>query len=441
MNLGVIGPKTSVDIISKVARRDIPDVQLTIRTIEFYEYSWKLADQLQKSGSVDAILFSGPANYRHSLNRLKPTIPWRYIPHSRVTLMSALLKAIIQYHSDLNGLSLDSYEPELVSQVLAHIGHSNTQLYTPPFTPEDLNYEKKCRDFHRDCYNKGLVSICFTGVEHVQAPLLEENIPCIRFLPADELIREQIYHLRISVLSIRENKGHIAVIALQFNPKITSEGDLSLQEWQLMKLENHWHEIVSATAQQINAAVFFEGRSSVYFVTTRKMVMDVFLKDTICQQIFSPGNPNAAYRTWMGIGIGSTTLIAKSRARRAMAQAKRSQSGTTYLALDDTSVTKISYAPATGNPNQDLLYFSQKVHVSTQILQRLITIIKKEGPDMTSKELASYLGITIRSTDRIISHLYDAGCISIAGKTTTGKGRPARLLHILIPDRLLCQPD
>lgn len=437
MNLGIIGPKTSVDIICEVAKRDIPDIQLTVRTIEFYEDSWKLADQLQKSGNIDAILFSGPTNYRHSLHRLKPTIPWRYIPHSRVTLMRGLLQAILQYHSNLEGISLDSYEPELVKQVLTHVGHPDTTLYAAPFNPEEPDYEKTCRDFHHDCYVKGLVSICFTGIEHVRDPLLKENIPCIRFLPAAELIQEQIYHLMVLTLSIKENQGNIAVIALHFKYTEEAEKDTSLQEWQQMKIQNHWRETIYATAQQIDAAVFSESNSLFYLVTTRRMVMNVFLKGTICQQIFSSGIHKDIYKVWLGIGIGSTTLLAKSRARRAMAQAAASQDGTTYLALDDASMTEIPCSPVSRESEHDLLYFSQKIHVSIQILQRLIAILKKEGSDMTPKTLSRHLGITVRSTNRIIAHLSDAGCVSIVGKNTTGKGRPARVLHFTLPDGLM----
>ena len=55
---------------------------------------------------------------------------------------------------------------------------------------------------------------------------------------------------------------------------------------------------------------------------------------------------------------------------------------------------------------------------------------------MTSEELATRLGITIRSANRIIVQLEEAGCVTTVGKRSTGKGRPARVIKITLPESL-----
>ena len=53
---------------------------------------------------------------------------------------------------------------------------------------------------------------------------------------------------------------------------------------------------------------------------------------------------------------------------------------------------------------------------------------------MTSEELAAYLSITSRSVNRIIARLEEEGCVTIVGKRSTGKGRPARVMKLTLPE-------
>ena len=55
---------------------------------------------------------------------------------------------------------------------------------------------------------------------------------------------------------------------------------------------------------------------------------------------------------------------------------------------------------------------------------------------MTQKELAQRLNITARSVNRIIARLEEKGCVTIVGKRSTGKGRPARVMKFILPDSL-----
>ena len=119
-----------------------------------------------------------------------PRFPWGYLPHSRTAAQQSFLQAIAVYGSDLHAISVDRYSPELLREVLESAGVHNAQIYQAPYDPEEGGYEKKVQDFHRDCYRQGLVSACFTSMEHVREPLLAEGIPCIRTYPAEEMIRE-----------------------------------------------------------------------------------------------------------------------------------------------------------------------------------------------------------------------------------------------------------
>ena len=55
---------------------------------------------------------------------------------------------------------------------------------------------------------------------------------------------------------------------------------------------------------------------------------------------------------------------------------------------------------------------------------------------LSRRELAARLGITTRSANRIIVQLEESGCITTVGKRSAGKGRPARVIKITLPESL-----
>ena len=79
--------------------------------------------------------------------------------------------------------------------------------------------------------------------------------------------------------------------------------------------------------------------------------------------------------------------------------------------------------------------FARRIGVSPAALERLRQVLRNMDA-MTSEELAAGLGITARSTNRIIVRLEEVGCITTVGKASAGKGRPAKVMKIALPASL-----
>ncbi|MDO4315872.1 MAG: helix-turn-helix domain-containing protein [Oscillospiraceae bacterium] len=433
MKIGVIGPETTVEIIKKVVERDIPDVQIAYCCTEFYEESGALAETLQKRRDIDAILFSGPTNYAYALHRVFPSIPWTYLPHSRTAALRAFLEAIAIHGSDLSAISVDRYDPKFLEETLDIAGIRGAKFYQAPYSPEEIAFEKKLQDFHRDCYRRGLVNICFTSMEHIREPLLAEGIPCVRTFPAEETIREQIYHLQIQDFVSQENQGKLAIIAIRFDYIFDDEKDLFIREWEKMQYQNEFKEKIYAVAQRMEAAVFENSMDQFSIVTTRSMLMNGFLKTGEHGNLMQFGQRGPAYKVWVGMGVGNTMLEAKSRSAMAINHAIADRSGSSYLVEDENRVTaSIGFGSI---EDRSLAYFARRIGASPATLERLRQVLR-DGDTMTSEELAARLGITARSANRIIARLEDAGCITTVGKRSAGKGRPARVIKITLPARL-----
>ena len=433
MKIGVIGPESTLKVIKKVAERDIPDIQITYCCTEFYEECGEIAERLQKQKDIDAILFSGPTNYAYALHRVQPTISWGYLPHSRTAALQAFLEAMAVYGSDLRGISVDRYDPEFLREALETAGVKGTTFYRAPYSPEEPGYEKKLQDFHRDCYRRGLVSACFTSMEHIRDPLLAEGIPCIRTYPAEEIIREQIYHLQVQNLAAQENQGKQAVVGIYFDYIFDDEQNLPIREWEKMQYQNEFKEKVYAVAQRMEAAVFDGGVDRFYLVTTRSILMNIFLQGGEQWNLMQFGQRGPAFKVWIGMGIGNTMLEAKSRSAMALNHAIADRASSSYLVEDENQVTA-----SIGFDNiedHSFTYFARRIGVSPTTLDRLRQVLRA-GDTMTSEELAMRLGITARSANRILARLEEVGCITTVGKSSAGKGRPARIMKITLPDSL-----
>ena len=436
MKIGVIGPETTASVIRELVERELPDIQLVMGCSEYFEESAAMARQFQAEREVDALLFTGPTNHAYARRRLSPTIPWTYLPHNRVSIMQALFEATTVHHSDLRSVSVDRYEPGMLTEVLEGAGIHGAVIHRAPYDLETFAFERHLLDFHREQYRSGQVSVCLTSMEHICRPLLDEGVPCVRIYPAKEVIQEQIYHLQMRHLSAVKNQGRLATIAIQFDYVFDDERDLFIREWEKMRYQNEFKERVYAIAQRLEAAVFENGTGQFYLVTTRGMVENVFLKGNENAKLLQFGQRSYKYQVWLGIGIGSTMLEARSRATMALNRAIADRPGTSYLVESEDSR---SGPVATWNgdpPDHRLERFTQQTHLSIATLRRLAQALPPEAGALTAQQLSLRLGITLRSTNRILSRLEEAGCVTTVGKHTDGKGRPAREIRISLPEEL-----
>ncbi len=433
MKIGAIGPETTLGVIRKVLERDFPELQVRYCYLEFFEESAEAADRLQRQHAVDAILFSGPTNYNYSLRRVAPTVPWGYLPHSHAAALQAALQAIAVYGSDLKGVSIDRYDAQFLRSALEAAGVKGTEIHRAPYDPEEPEFEKKLLEFHRDCYRRGLVTACFTSMEHIMPILLNEGIPCVRTYPVEGVVREEVYRLQVQDFAARENRGQLAVVAIQYDYTFDSERDLPLREWEKMRYKNEFRERVYATAQRMDGAVFDDGTREFYLAASRSTLINVFLKGGEYWNLVQFGRRAPEYQVWVGVGVGSTMLEAKSRANMALNRSMADQTGRSYMVEDESLEANSLDQEGEDRPRRSESY-SRPAGFGPETLERLRAAVEQGKNALTSEELAERMGITVRSANRLIARLEELGYVTTVGRRSAGKGRPARVMKLTLPD-------
>lgn len=429
MKIGVTGSPGICAMIQKVLKKNMPDLELLCVSSEYYQDSVEVVEQFQKS-DVNGILFTGPTNYNYVLKRLTPTVPWVYLPHNQSVLMKAFLQAIHRYNFIPDVISVDMYEEQMVLDTLEEAGITGGKVlkaYTS--SPDERDFEANILRLHRFHYYEQGAKMIFTNMEHIYQPLIDEGIPCVRFSTTEDLIMEQIYALQTQNLSARENHGLIATVQIFFDFSFDDEKDLSIREWEKIHYQNEMKELIYAIAHRMDAAAFSEGSNVFYIMTMRRVLMEQFIQNGEYQKLILQGQKNLHNRIWIGIGIGSSPLEAKSRASMALNHSVADQSGSFYIAEDEYQVRGLEKI----EPREHRTYLLQQLHLSSSTFARLEEILQEHDNQITSAELAEEMGITERSANRLILRLEQNNYVTTIGKISTGRGRPARILKIVLP--------
>lgn len=432
MKIIVIGTKMMPKIINKMIDQ-LPNVDIQYHCSEFYEEAASIADSLQKEGEADAILFSGPTSYHYAKRRIIATIPWAYLPYSRVAAFQACLEGIAIFKSDLKALSVDQFDHNLLREALEEVGIRDSVIIRAGIDAEEDRFEKKLLDFHRNCYRQGRVSLCVTSMEHIAEPLRAEGIPCVRIYPVKEVLQEQIYRLQILHLSAKKNQGRMAVIAIQLNYVSFDEQNLMFQEWEQLQCQNEYRKNVYSLAQRMEAAVFSGDGNHFFIVTSKNYLMNVFLKDSTYWEFGQLGRRFPDNRIYIGIGIGNTTLEAKSRAMMALNRSASGHSGKSYMIEEENKTIELLFPGENSAELPSLSFLAQRLHLSTATLGKLSETLETCGKEMDAATLAEKLQISVRSANRMMAHLEKEGYAAVVGKQSSGRGRPSRILRIELP--------
>ncbi len=435
MKIGIVGPKTTVDIIREIVKKDLFDIKLVCRISDFYKAAPTLVQELQEKVEVDAILFTGPTNYGYAKKRIKPTVPWGHLLHNRSSLQEALLKAMTICNNNLKAISVDRYDKNLVEEVLLGIGIKDFNILNANIDYEEDDFEKKLLEFHKSNYLNKHATICLTSMENITAPLTRQKIPCIRIFPSKETVIEQIYYLRMMHTARRENKGLFAAILISFEYIFENTKEISAREWEKMKYQNECREMIYAVAKLLDAAVFEDGADKFYIITSKTLMLNKYIKGGIHQSVLSFATRRKQHKTCIGMGVGSTMVEAKAKAIMTFNNVLINNEANTCLLEDKESASVIlnETTQLIEGPETDIFYFSKKLKISRETLIKLSDVIKQCGDTLTSEEIAKHMGITNRSVNRIMLCLEDEGFVTVVGKKSSGKGRPARLLKILLP--------
>lgn len=433
MKILFVGPLTIINKMVMMSRRNFPNLEFDYITYERYIQAPELLAQYEKK--VDAVLFSGKSPYKICENVFQWPIIIDYVPRHETTLYRVLLEITYLLKRDICRLSVDTYDRKMMQKLYKeiHVDLKEECVFFAEQRYMDQNYREYVLDFHRKNFYENHVNCCITGLEEAYRELRAEGIPVVLTMPSEDVVTQSIKNLQMRYIAKKNSENQIVVVAIKLN--IPSEYSLMKEDEytylsQRIKIMDRLYHF----NHRVDGVLVEQSRSECMIFTTKKIIetetrnyKNFYLLDVL-QEI-------SAVPVYIGIGYGKTANESKYNAYESIKKMQRYGHDSVYVVFENGEVMgplETSETEKKQNGFDERFYrVATETGLSVNTIYKIFgCIIKEERTDFTSRELAEICGVSVRTMDRIILKLCDAGyCEVISEKLMHKSGRPSRILR------------
>ena len=216
MNIGLIGPKMSMNKIEMVLEEVDTDCIFEIRTYDSLEDIIKIYNE--NHTSWDGILFSGELGFSFLESKIdKPSIPYKFILFDEKYFFGLLIKHLVDNPSqELSRIYIDFISASNSYYGLKQFLANRQMPQTPMFSKlSDLSYEEVFNDIST-LWSQGKIDMVFTRITNNLSRLDEIGIPYKHVWPPDEIIVDSIKNAinEIEILSIKKQQLAVSIIEI-----------------------------------------------------------------------------------------------------------------------------------------------------------------------------------------------------------------------------------
>ena len=288
---------------------------------------------------------------------------------------------------------------------------------------EMIGIEDKMVDRLIQLYKDGKMDIVICQFTNIIPALIEHNIPYLYPFPSDLTLTSLLHELfaKIEMENLLANRSTLIYVAPRKSDTVSPE-TLSLLRG----------KIESFLKENLMECLILQYKEGFHIFTTVQVLDSITNHYRSC---FLSGylNESLSFECSVGYGIGNTLSDALKNSTYALREARfaghsfiRNAQGDLIGPLDSDKRMVIEN---TSNSNQKIMYIAKKCKLSTITIQKLITYQKLTGSNtVTTQELSSRFGVTIRNANRILQNLQKGGYASVTcTKTSNSKGRPTKV--------------
>ena len=417
-----------------MSKRIFPNLEFDYITYERYTDAPDLLEHYDKK--VDAVLFSGKSPYKICENQMNQSILMDYVPRHETTLYRVLLEITYLLKRDICRLSVDTYDKKMMQKLYKeiHVELREDSVFFAEQRYMDPNYKDYVVAFHRKNYYEHHVCCCITGLEEAYREMKSEGIPVVLAVPSEDVVVQSVRNLQIRYIAKKNSENQIVVVAIKLNVpseySLMKEDEYSYLSQRIKIMDRLYH-----FNHRIDGVLVEQSKSECMIFTTKKIIetetnqyKDFYLLDVLREV--------SAVPVYIGIGYGKTANESKYNAYESMKKMERSRQNSVYIVFENGEVMG-PLETGRGAKKQDS--FDEKFYraatetgLSVNTIYKVFGgIVKEEKADFTSRELAAICGVSVRTMDRIILKLCDAGyCEVISEKLMHKSGRPSRILRL-----------
>lgn len=436
MQVALVVPRYTADIIRKVAEENLDDIKLDVMVYNNYLKAVEIVEKVQKK--YDGIMFAGSVVYKFVKTHIKEECIWGYFRLHESSLSFALLKALF-INENIKNISIDTYSKDAIKGVYDFIGLNfndiNVMLYE--VNAESANITEDALKFHKDNLKNNNDICIITALSDVNKELESEGISCHMAIPTKSIIIDSFQNLYLKYTAKVNTNSRVVAIFIQ-NDFPDDYSIISNNEYYYVKEKNKVTELIYEFANKIEAAVI-EFSYNTYILISTKKILETETENYTKIDLLRSIEEHSLNKISMGIGYGKTASEAKYKANEAMRKSRNClNENVAYIIYEDGKIVgpvKSKFKKKKEKKIDDrITKISNITNISSKkilLFYDAIQTCKKNR--FTADELAKQCGMSYRTVNRTLSKLEKCGYVEIVGKHfEDGSGRPRRIIKFNI---------
>lgn len=365
---------------------------------------------LKQIKPCDALLLGGTLPYLHAQSLLESLpIPWNYIKQDETAVSTTLLSLMAKHGVSLNRVSIDVMNPTIVENVLSDIAYTGPKPYVFPISIDETTDHLLQK--HVELWRTKSIDFVITSIHTVFDELQALNIPSMRMLDATNSIIQCVEETKsLSLLTKSESvKAAVGLLDIPINKDFNAS------------IIDQITSATHSTYRQISSNQF-------ELYTTAGHLQNAFENDRM-HQLFQEIEPPVK----LAFGYGHSIAEATQNAKYALQFAKPFE---VYILDEHKNLlgpfpnSEATRSLKTSDPF--ILQLAKQTNLSPLNISKIIHFShERQSAQFTAHNLAEYLQVTRRTTERIIKKLVDHGYAKVVGEEMPHqKGRPRTIYEL-----------
>lgn len=406
---------TKIAVISSLAFRDrLISIAQEVDNIQLEFYIYNTPDEtptlMKKIKPCDVLLLSGTLPYLYAKPLLSNwPIPWTYLQQEEFSITTSLLTALANRNLSLSRISIDVMNIQHVRNVV------NDILYEGPLPYiQEIHIDKPFNHIfleHKQLWQEGKIDFVITSIHSIYDALKAEDIPVMRMHDPNSSIIRRLEQTKALSKMTKSESAKAVVGVLEF---LESTEDHQ-QVLQRIIITTH------ASYQKLNNNCF-------ELYTTLGHIQNAF-NYNLLESFFSISK----YPIKLTFGYGGSILEAQKNAQQALKFA-------TPNAVFIMNENKELQGPFPNKPttlslqtkDPYVLQMAKETKLSPLNISKIMAFsVSRKSLQFTALDLAEYLQVTRRTTERILKKLVEHGYAKVVGEEMSyQQGRPRAVYEL-----------
>ena len=425
MKIAIVGAPDSVDKVYSTLLLSYPEVDFITRTAEKVDDMINLIQDIEER--VDGFYLTGIGIYSTLNEKTNITKPVVYTKRG----ITGIIKSFWDFQkerckiTDLKEIKLgiDVVEEGCFLEVLKEFNIEIESYYL-----QSYDYHKSEEEYLKEYLERieqKEINCVFTAFGYIYTALKKINFPVYRLQTTDVEIREEFKNLQNTIEMTKAENSKISVEII----KILKENNLLNN---ILSDKIKFEEELLLYSQEVDGNIQALGNNEYFIFSSKGPLNDINNMNTLFSIIKK--NYKKGINIAVGIGEGNTLFISEKNARKALKLSINNGNNSIFFS-DGIEIKgplkekrEIIYKSSS---DKKILEISKRIGVSALYLEKIKSIIKKQNKNcFTSNELAEFLNISERSTNRVIKKIIETGYAStLEHENSLGAGRPRRKIE------------